>query len=238
MERQLQRLIYHLKIQNSILFLLLALQIISCQEMNKTPEFHVEISQPNNKYEITPIIDKIKTLEGNPAGLPYGSTSGDWGQSGKGWTEQNGTPIGADITYYARYEDIFYRFNIDFPVDMITDYMERAYANGEALPESHKEPLQKYKRLGRFEEFAAYRSPYNSFSTLVFGFAPKGMVVVWLRFGAGAQIELGRYQAEVITNKEDISKIKEKYLKTYRLSQNRFEEAKKKLAIPDASPQE
>lgn len=222
----------------TLFYLLFLTNLIQCQEMNKTPEFHVEISQPNNKYEITPIIDKIKTLEGNPAGLPYGSTSGDWGQSGKGWTEQNGTPIGADITYYARYEDIFYRFNIDFPVDMITEYMERAYANGEALPEFHKEPLEKYKRLGRFEEFAAYRSPYNSFSTLVFGFAPKGMVVVWLRFGAGVQIELGRYQAEVITNKEDILKIKEKYLKTYRLSQNRFEEAKKKLAIPDASPQE
>ena len=206
--------------------------------MNKTPEFHVEICQPNNKYLVTPILDKIKTLEGNPAGLPYGSSSGNWGKSGKGWTEQHGTPLGADITYYSRYEDTFYRLNVDFPKETIKDYMERAYANGEALPEFHKEPLQKYKRLGRSEEFAFPRSPYNSFSTLVFGFAPKGMVVVWLRFGAGVQIELGRYQAQVINNKEDIPKIKEKYLKTYRISQERFEEAKKELNIPDASPQE
>lgn len=225
------------KLKTLIYFLLLT-NLIHCQEMNKTPEFHVEISQPNNKYLITPIYDKIKTLEGNPAGLPYGSSSGDWGQSGKRWTEQHGTPIGTDIIYYSRYEDTFYHLNVDFSIEKIKDYMERAYANGEALPEFHKEPLQKYKRSGRYEEFAYPIRPYNSFSDLVFGFAPKGMVVVWLRFGAGVQIELERYQAEVITNKQEITGIKEKYLKTYRISQERFEEAKKELAIPDASPQE
>lgn len=78
--------------------MLLALQNISCQEMNKSPEFHVEISHAGNKYQITPVFDKIKTLEGNPASLPYGSSSGDWGDSGSGWTEQHRTPIGADIT--------------------------------------------------------------------------------------------------------------------------------------------
>lgn len=222
----------------TLLYLLLFTHLINCQEMEKIPEFHVEICHPNNKYLVTPIIDRIKTLENIPAGLPYGSTSGEWGNSGKRWTEQHGTPIGADITYYSRYEDTFYRLDVDFPIDRIQDYMERAYANGEALAEFHKEPLQKYKRLGRYEEFAHPIRPYNSFSELVFGFAPKGMVVVWLRFGAGVQIELGRYQAKVITNKDEISKIKEQYLKTYRLSQERFEEAKKELAIPNASPKE
>ena len=221
----------------TLLYLFVFTNLIHCQEMNKTPEFHVEISHPNNKYLITPIYDKIKTLEGNAAGLPYGSSSGEWGQSGSRWTEQHGTPIGADITYYSRYEDTFYRLDADFPVGKIKDYMERAYANGEALPEFHKEPLQKYKRSGRYEEFAYPINPYNSFSDLVFGFAPRGMVVVWLRFGAGVQIELGRYQAEVITNKQEIIGIKEKYLRTYRISQERFLEAKKELAISDASPQ-
>lgn len=64
------------------------------------------------------------------------------------------------------------------------------------------------------------------------------MVVVWMHFGAGVQIELGRYQAEIITNKEDIIRIKEKYLKTYRISPERYLESQKECFIPNTSPQE
>ncbi|WP_312902080.1 DUF2931 family protein [Chryseobacterium taichungense] len=215
-----------------LLYLFVFTNLIHCQEMNKTPEFHVEISHPANKYEIEFVSDHIKTLEGSHAGLPYGGTSGDWGQSGKRWTEQHGTPIGADITYYAGYEDTFYHLDADFPVEKIKDYMERAYANGEALPEFHKEPLQKYKRSGRYEEFAYPINPYNSFSDLVFGFAPKGMVVVWLRFGAGVQIELGRYQAEVI--KDDIE-LEKKLFASWSMNRR---EVKERDFIPNASPQD
>lgn len=218
----------------TLLYFLLLTNLIHCQEMNKTPEFHVEICAPANKYRIEFVSDRIKTLEGSPAGLPYGGTSGDWGQSGSRWTEQHGTPIGADITYYAKYEDTFYRLNADFPVEKIKDYMERAYANGEALLEFHKEPLQKYKRSGRYEEFAYPINPYNSFSDLVFGFAPKGMVMVWLRFGAGVQIELGRYQAEVIKND---TKEAEYMFKRVIQSATRAE-VKKLRYIPGASPKE
>ncbi|MBQ0152229.1 MAG: hypothetical protein KBS61_04980 [Chryseobacterium sp.] len=70
-------------------------------------EFQVEICSPATKYDVTPIFDKIKTLEGTHAGLPYGSTSGSWGDSRSFWTEQHGTPIGADITYYSRYQDVY-----------------------------------------------------------------------------------------------------------------------------------
>ena len=114
-----------------------------------------------------------KTLEGNPAGLPYGGTSGNWGDSGSTWTEQYGTPIGADITYYAGYEDTFYHLDVDFPIDTIKDYMERAYSR----KDDPKEETQEYKRLGKGHK-SGYPKAYDSFSDLVFGFAPKGMVVV------------------------------------------------------------
>ena len=81
---------------------------------NKKLAFHVEISQPENRYEVTPIFDNIRTLEGLKAGLPYGSSSGSWGDSRSVWTEQYGTPIGAEITYYSRYEDVYYHLNVDF----------------------------------------------------------------------------------------------------------------------------
>jgi len=221
-----------LKIKNIILFLLLALQNISCQEMNKSPEFHVEISQPGNKYEITPIFDKIKTLEGTPAGLPYGSSSGRWGDSGSSWTEQHGTPIGADITYYSRYEDTYYHLDVDFPVDTIKDYMERAYSR----KDDKEGETAAYKKLGRGFQLGGGKA-YDSFSTLVFGFAPKGMVVVWLNFG-NTRIELDRYQAKVITDKAEIAKAKEKYLRTYRISPERYDESQKEYFVPDASPKE
>lgn len=194
--------------------------------------FQVEISQPDNRYEVTPIIDNIKTLEGFKAVLPYGSSSGNWGDSGKGWTEQYGTPIGADITYYSRYEDLYYHLNVDFPTNKITDYMERAYSRVDDL---HGE-TQEYKNLGRGKKSGG-GDAYDSFSTLVFGFAPKGMVVVWLNFG-NTRIELDRYQAKVITNKEEIAKAKEKYLAMYRIDPERYEEARKELHMENAIPLE
>ncbi|MBT2621191.1 DUF2931 family protein [Chryseobacterium sp. ISL-6] len=208
---------------------MLFFHILSCQKMKEkeVPEFHVEICAPANQYRIEFVDDKITTLEGIPANLPYGGTSGEWGTSGKGWTEQHGTPIGADITYYAGYEDTFYRLKVDFPEDKVKDYMERAYAQSEAS--LYTKELEEYKNLGRNESFGSAENPYNSFSTLVFGFAPKGMVVVWLRFRA-VQIELGRFQAEVIKNDKELEK------KLFaNLSMTR-DEVKKRDLNPEALP--
>ncbi|NWK99771.1 hypothetical protein DM790_02945 [Flavobacterium collinsii] len=219
-----------LKIGSSVLFLLLFIQIIRCEMKKNLPEFGVEISAPDNKYRITPIYDTIKTLEGVAAGLPYGSSSGRWGDSGKTWTKQHGTPVGADIVYYSRYEDVFYRLNVDFPIDTIKDYMERAYAR---IDDANGE-TEEYKRLGRDHKSSNGKS-YESFSDLVFGFAPKGMVVVWLNFGI-TRIELGRYQAEILTDRAVIEKTKQKYLTKYRLSSDRYDEAAKEYFLEDASP--
>ncbi|QQV04438.1 DUF2931 family protein [Chryseobacterium sp. FDAARGOS 1104] len=199
--------------QNIVCFIF-CIQLMQCQKMrDKKMAFQVEICSPSTKYRIEPVADKIKTLEGTPAGLPYGGSSGRWGDSGSGWTEQYGTPIGADITYYSPYEDVFYRLDVDFPVDTIKDYMERAYSIWDDL----KGETQEYKRLGRGYKASNGTNSYDSFSTLVFGFAPKGMVVVWLNFG-NTRIELGRYQAIIITNKEEIANAKENYTKIFRIT--------------------
>ncbi|MBQ0151736.1 MAG: DUF2931 family protein, partial [Chryseobacterium sp.] len=191
------------------------------------PEFNVEISHPNKSYTIEFVSDKIKTIEGISAGLPYGSTSGDWGDSRKRWSEQKGTPIGADIIYFSVYEDTFYHLDVDFPKDKIEMYMQRAYAQSEV--EEYNKPLKEYENLGRNAKFAAYFKPYDSFSELVFGFAPKGMVVVWLRYGGGVQIELGRYQANVVKDDKEYEK---KLFASW--SMNR-EQVKNASYIPDAS---
>ncbi|SEN01522.1 Protein of unknown function [Chryseobacterium taichungense] len=220
---------YNMDNMKYFLFVLI-INLVECQKMNDEKNaFHVEICAPANKYRIEFVSDHIKTLEGTPAGLPYGGTSGTWGNSGKGWTEQYGTPIGADITYYSKYEDTFYRLNVDFPIDKIKDYMERAYPRWDDQYEETKE----YKKLGRGYEAgnSEPKKSYDSFSTLVFGFAPRGMVVVWLRYNYFQQIELGRFQAQVIQDDKDLEKVM--FSKTISVTRKEIRQTR---LIPDASP--
>lgn len=198
--------------------------------------YNVQICHPDNTMDITPIIDKIITLENIPSSLPYGSSSGEWGDSGKYFTDQHGTPIGADIVYYAGYENTFYHLKAKFPIDKMKDLTQRAYATGE--PDSD----QLLKEYINREEEPNYETVYNNLSTvydrmtdLVFGFAPKGMVVVWVGY-SGVQIEVGRYKAEVVKDKAEIMKYEKKYLTTYRLTKEYFDEAAKKYLLPNTNP--
>lgn len=206
-------------------------QLISCQQTKKesmskkesVPVYNVEISHPDNAYLITPVEDKIITFEGNDSSLPYGSSSGSWGDSGKTFTERTGTPKGVDIVYFSRYEDTFYHLKTDFPENEIKDMVRRAYADEEDTD------------CGVLKEFVytdkeKYCGAYKKLGDLVLGFAPKGMVVVWLRFGY-VQKELGRFQAEVV--KDDKKYADQLFSK---ISQTR-EGIKKDMFISNASPE-
>jgi hypothetical protein len=213
------------KTKKTFLFIILFTPVISCQMKKELPEFHVEMSHPENKYRIEPVYDSIKTLEGVRASFPYGGSSGEWGDAHSTWTEQHGTPIGADITYYAKYEDIFYHLNVDFPIDTIKDWTKRFYPSTEV--EENQDELQEYI----YDRKPAQRRTYIEFRDLVFGFAPKGMVVVWLRYG-GTQKELGRYQAEVV---EDDQALEAKlFSRTITVPR---EQIRTKNAVPNASPE-
>jgi hypothetical protein len=56
-----------------------------------------------------------------------------------------------------------------------------------------------------------------------------------MRYG-GISMELGRFQAKEITDEARIKKLKEDYIATYRLNEERYEEAKVELHVPDAFP--
>ena len=202
----------------------------------KTPEWHAEMCHPANKYRIQMVKDEIFTLEGIRAGMPYGSSSGTWGDSGKMWTEQHGTPIGADLTYYAGYDNVFYRLKIDFPVERMKDLVRRNYAYREVKNKT----IEEYKYDGDSDlqyimddVDAAYKS-YDRMSSLIFGFAPKGMVVVWINYGLTV-IEIGRYQAKVITDPKELESAKNRHLETWRFTPEYFDELAKKLYNPDAN---
>jgi hypothetical protein len=158
----------------------------SCQMKNKY-EWESYTCQPSiekingneNIYRVEFVRGDIITLEGIPATLPFGGSSGRWGDSGKSWTSQHGTPIGTDVIYYAGYEDKFYHLKTDFPVEDMKKAVDTTYQY--------------------------YDDNYEKFSGLIFGFAPQGMVVVWKEYGIFV-IELGRYQAEVIKEDTELEK--------------------------------
>ena len=146
------------------------------------------------------------------------------------FTEQYGTPIGADIVYYATYEDKFYHLKAEFPVEKMKDLVSRAYAI--SYVRSHKEPLKPYIVTDERMVFSAYENPYSSMTHLVFGFAPKGMVVVWIGYDGGARIEIGRFQAEEV---EDEEKYEEERFEYWNMSR---EKMRNKRYLPNASPEE
>ena len=147
------------------------------------------------------------------------------------FTEQYGTPIGADIVYYATYEDKFYHLKVEFPVEKMKDLVSRAYAI--SYVRSHKEPLKPYIVTDERMVFSAYENPYSSMTHLVFGFAPKGMVVVWIGYDGGARIEIGRFQAEEVEDDEKYAQI----FFNEKSSQTRKEIIEKEN-VPNASPKE
>ncbi|MHC0446228.1 DUF2931 family protein [Flavobacterium sp. 3-218] len=201
----------------------------------KTPVWHAEMCHPANEYSVEMVKDEIFTLEGIHAGLPFGSSSGRWGASGKMWTEQYGTPIGADITYYAGYDNAFYRLKINFSEEKMKDLVRRCYAFAEVKGKAIEE--FKYEgdpdiQFSQYNPDAAFES-YNPFKRLIFGFAPKGMVVVWVNYGLTV-IEIGRYQSQKITDAEELKQAKEIHLRTWRFTPEYFDELAKKNYNPDA----
>lgn len=206
-----------------ILLLIVFFQLVSCQERKNMRGYNVEISHPSNDYEIEPVVDKIITLENTNASLPYGGSSGHWGNSGATFTERVGTPIGADIVYFAVAEDTFYHLKADFPVDKMKDMVRRAYA---IYDDERCYPGKEYINITEEKICGGY----YPLGDLVFGFAPKGVVVVWLRYGY-VQIEIGQYQAEVV---EDDKKYEEKLFASWSMNRKQVREAQ---YIENTSPE-
>ena len=213
-----------------IILSLCLLPITSCQKKEVIPQFYVEISHPDNKYQVTPIKDYILTLEGTPAGLPYGSSSGRWADSGKMWTEELGTPIGADIVYYSDYEDVFYHLKADFPVDYMKEMTQRAYFNyvHNTFQTESPEYINLKEKRSYFNEVNLTVRVCNEFDYLIFGFAPKGMVVVWLGYGP-IRIELARYQATLVKDEKLIKEYEDRLVAMSYLSREKLYEIQKEI---------
>ena len=219
-----------------ILALILLSQLNThCQMKQQTSEFHVDISHPDKKYRVTPVFDYIKTLEGTPAGFPYGSTSGSWASSGSSWTAQKGTPIGFETTYFAWSENKYYHIDQNFDKDYILEMTNRCYSWQDEYSELPVEEfISKEKYYEKYDDLQDF---YYPFSTLVFGFAPQGMVVVWMSYGGSNKVELGRFQAKEVTDEKRLEECKKKLLSTYRIHPESYNEIIEMMKSPNTSCQ-
>lgn len=219
----------NLKIIVYLLFLLST--TIQCQKMkDKVPQFQVSISHTDNKYYMTPLTAEIKTKEGTSAGFPYGSTSGSWASSGKSWTEQYGTPTGFKTIYYSQSECKFFEIDQDFNPKVMNHYLNVMYPTNDSDSE---EPVKEFITMQEFRSNKdKYRSSYDLFG-LIFGFAPKGMIVVWTEYSF-IRYEIGRYQAKEITDPKKIEECTKKYLVFNRIDENSFKGFQKERFIADA----
>ena len=105
------------------------------------------------------------------------------------------------------------------------DLVRRNYA----MREAKNKTIEEYKYEGDRDLLSDANADYNSYhgiSSLVFGFAPKGMVVVWVNYGLTV-IEIGRYQAKVISDPKELESAKKRYLDIWRFSPVRFDELAK-----------
>lgn len=110
-----------------------------------------------------------------------------WGEDG-GETYKGimSLPKAMDITWYSFAEDAFYRVNSPVDYNKLRTLFSKPYTE---------------KRGSRnFEE---------NYDSIILGFAPGGVMVVWAAGSGRRQVEIGRFQAEKVTIDQPISDTKE-----------------------------
>ena len=131
--------------------------------------------------------------------------------------------------YYSQSECKFFEIDQDFNPKIIDDYINRMYPTDDRDSE---EPVKEFITNQEFDSDPNSYPDYTGFG-LVFGFAPKGMIVVWTEYSF-IRYEIGRYQAKEITDPKKIEECIKKYLTFNRIDEEYFKETQKERFIADA----
>ena len=171
----------------TLLFLLLTLQLASCQNYNNSNknmneqeyEWGIAVNTPIG-YPIRfyaamvggrPIVRELYTKKEEP----------DWGNAyGYESLSMDKLPKSVDMVWLSYKEDCFYRLKTAI------DY----------------EKVEKLFREGFNQRVPNGEVRHKTYDTIVVGIAPGGVVVLWVGYGYFPLTEIGRYQAEKIDLKE------------------------------------
>ncbi|WP_235212265.1 DUF2931 family protein [Sphingobacterium sp. ML3W] len=120
---------------------------------------------------------------GGSVGLYLGTHNGPWGATGRSMS--NGLkplPKKIDVIWLSYAEDAFYEIDTAIDYDKILALFKEGYLDSNTKKN-------------------------RTYTTIVVGFAPGGVVVVWLN-GPGKQVEVGRYQGKkTVIPAEEIAKL-------------------------------
>ena len=170
-----------------LLFLLLTLQLASCQNHNSNNK---NINEPQYDWGVavnTPIGYPIRFYAAMVGGTPIvgelytEKEEPDWGNAyGYESHSMDKLPKSVDMVWLSYKEDCFYRLKTAI------DY----------------EKVEKLFKEGYKERFPNGKVVLSTYNTIVVGIAPGGVVVLWVGNGYKKITEIGRYQAEKIDLKE------------------------------------
>ena len=170
-----------------LLFLLLTLQLASCQNHNNSNK---NMNEPQYDWGVavnTPIGYPIRFYAAMVGGRPITGElytekkEPDWGNAlGYESHSMDELPKSVDMVWLSYKEDCFYRLKTTI------DYKK----------------LEKLFREGYKERFPNGEVDHSTYDTVVVGIAPGGVVVLWAGDGYKKITEIGRYQAERIELKE------------------------------------
>lgn len=137
-------------------------------------------------YPVDVFSGGLTAPNGEFTSLFSGTTGGEWGAANRGMSNgEKSIPNHLHTIWVSYAEKIFYE------IDTELDYekMLKLFNDGYFVPSMSKDNPQPRK---------------ENFNQIIVGFAPGGIVVVWLS-GAGQQVEVGRYQSKkIVIPKEDI----------------------------------
>ena len=170
-----------------LLFLLLTLQLASCQNHNSNNK---NMNEPQYDWGVavnTPIGYPIRFYAGRVGGMSiirelYSKTrEPDWGNAaGYESTSMDKLPKSVDMVWFSYKEDCFYRLKTAIDYEKIAKLFKNGYKvrvpNGEVR--------------------------HTTYNTIVVGIAPGGGVVLWAGRGYLKITEIGRYQADKIELRE------------------------------------
>lgn len=146
------------------------LAVVSCNKQKKF-EWLASVTSP----EMYPIMvhQSVLIYKDGYTYLDSGDyLAGRWGGSGsKNYTDTSAKPVPYRlvITWLSWAESKFYKGVFDLPTEKIEDYFKKGYIN--------------------------YEGQWETYSIILVGMAPEGVVVVWL-LGNSACVEIDRFQAE------------------------------------------
>lgn len=183
--------------KKKILALILLINLTtSCQNKKQDKEMNLEkfyyqptISCPQG-YPVEVYRGGLESQDGGYESLDLGTHTGKGGWGSTGRSSSSGiktVPNRLNLIWVSFAEDTFYS------IDCEIDYNK--------MVEKFKEGFQHSGFF--FNKKGAYKK--DTYDYIVVGFAPGGVVIVWLS-GSGREVEIGRYQAEkIIVPQEEIA---------------------------------